>query len=374
MAIFDVPLDELRRRTSIKWTRFEPDVLPMFVAEMDCRVPEPVVQRIEQALRDGDTGYPEQPIYREAFADFAEWRWGWKPNLANAARSGDVMQGMRFAVEAATKPGEKVAFNPPIYPPFRQIIDGTSRTPVEVPLVNNRLDLEGLERAFADGARAYLLCSPHNPNGTVHTREELQRVAELARRYDVTVVVDEIHAPFSGREFTPFLSLDDPGKAILSTSAAKAFNLAGIKAGLLFASDDALPTLRAMPGYVGEAMSHFGALAHATALTHCREWIVELQSELERNRRLFADLVAEHLPMLRYEPAEGTYLAWLDCTPLGIAEPGKFFHEQARVRFNFGADFAPENATWVRANLATSPEIIEECVRRMATAVNQRNS
>nr|WP_108870783.1 aminotransferase class I/II-fold pyridoxal phosphate-dependent enzyme [Tessaracoccus timonensis] len=373
MAIFDVPLDELRGRTSIKWTRFEPDVLPMFVAEMDCRVPEPVVQRIEQALRDGDTGYPEQPIYREAFADFAEWRWGWVPNLANATRSGDVMQGMRYAIEAVTRPGDPVVFNPPIYPPFRQIIDGTARTPVEVPLVDDRLDLDGLERAFADGARAYLLCSPHNPNGTVHTRDELAQVAQLARRHDVTVIVDEIHAPFNGEEFTPFLALDDPGKAIVSTSAAKAFNLAGLKAGLLFASDEVAHALQRMPSYVGEAMSHFGALAHTAALTHCREWIVELQGELAHNRRLFADLVGEHLPMLRYEPAEGTYLAWLDCTPLDIDNPGAFFHEQGRVRFNFGADFAPETSQWVRVNLATSPEIIEEGVRRMSSAVALRN-
>ncbi|WP_297741433.1 MalY/PatB family protein [uncultured Tessaracoccus sp.] len=374
MAIFDVPLDELRRRTSIKWTRFEPDVLPMFVAEMDCRVPEPVAQRIEQALRDGDTGYPEQPIYREAFADFAEWRWGWTPNLANATRSGDVMQGMRYAIEAVTAPGDRVVFNPPIYPPFRQIINGTARTPVEVPLVDDRLDFDGLDHAFADGARAYLLCSPHNPNGTVHTLEELAQVAELARRHDVTVIVDEIHAPFNGAEFTPFLALDDPGKAIVSTSAAKAFNLAGLKAGLLFASDAAADALHRMPSYVGEAMSHFGALAHTAALTHCREWLVELQGELERNRRLFADLLSEHLPMLRYEPAEGTYLAWLDCTPLGIDSPGALFHEQGRVRFNFGADFAPETAQWVRVNLATSREIIEEGIRRMSVAVNVRNS
>lgn len=374
MTIFDVPLAQLRRRTSVKWARFEPDVLPMFVAEMDCRVPEPVIERVERALRDGDTGYPEQPIYREAFADFAQWRWGWTPNIANATRCGDVMQGLRYALEAVTDVNDKVVINPPIYPPFRQIIAGTRRTAVEVPLRDDRLDLAGLERAFADGARAYLLCSPHNPNGTVHTRDELAQVAQLARRYDVTVLVDEIHAPLSGREFTPYLSLDNPGKAILSTSAAKAFNLAGIKASLLFASDDAADALRRLPVYAAEAMSHLGAIAHATALNECRDWIVELQTEIEQHRRLFAELVREQLPMLHYEPAAGTYLAWLDCSPLGVPEPGRLFHEQGRVRCNFGAEFAPEHAQWVRVNLATSPELIAEGVRRMAAAVTALNS
>ena len=365
MTIFDLTIDELRRRTSIKWTRWEPDVIPMFVAEMDTRMPEAVTEALTRAIADGDTGYPEQPIYEEAYADFASWRWGWDADPSTFRTSGDVMQGMRHALEAATDPGDGVVFNPPIYPPFRSIIDATGRRPVEVPLVDDRLDLERLARAFADGARAYLLCSPHNPNGTVFTRAELEQVAELARAHDVTVIVDEVHAPFNGPEFTPYLALENVGKAILSTSAAKAFNLAGLKAGLLAASPDSLPALRSMPDLVGEATSHLGVIAHTAGLDGARDWIVEAQAEIEANKRLFARLVDERLPALRYEPSRGTYLAWLDCTPLGLAHPGRHFHEEARVRFNFGDDFGSQYSQWVRVNLATAPAIIEEAVEKL---------
>lgn len=372
MPIFDCTLDELRRRTSIKWSRFEPDVIPMFVAEMDVRTPAPIAEALQATIGEGDFGYPEQPLYQESFVDFAKWRWGWETSADRFITTGDVMQGLRYALEAATEPGDGVVFNPPIYPPFRQITAATHRTAVEVPLVDDRLDLEGLEQAFADGAKAFMLCSPHNPTGTIHTRDELARVAELAKRHDVTMLVDEIHAPFAGEEFTPFLSVPDVGKAFLSTSAAKAFNLAGMKAGLLTASEASKPTLDALPSYVHEATSHIGVIAHSAGLKHCREWLAELQQEIASNKQYFSELLAERIPELSHEPSEGTYLAWLDCSPLGLEDPCAFFHEQARVRFQSGSDFAPEAQQFVRVNLATSRSIIDEAVARMSSALRAR--
>ena len=372
MTIFDVPLEELRRRTSIKWTRFEPDVIPMFVAEMDVRTPRPIVEALQHAMDEGDFGYPEEPLYQESYVDFAKWRWGWETEANNFITSGDVMQGMRYALEASSERGDKVVFNPPIYPPFRQITDATKRTPVEVPLIDDRLDLEGLERAFADGAKVFLLCSPHNPTGTIHTRDELTTVAELAKQHGVTVISDEIHSPFAGEEFTPFLSLPNLGKAFLSTSAAKAFNLAGLKAGLLAASEESQETLAELPSYVHEATSHLGVIGHSAGLTHCRDWLLELQAEVAANKQFFAELIKERIPELTYEPSQGTYLAWLDCSPLGLENPAEFFHEQARVRFNFGTDFAPESQQFARVNLATSRDIIDEAVKRMRDALIAR--
>lgn len=369
LTIFDCSLDELRRRTSIKWVRWEPDVIPMFVAEMDTRLPAPVAEALHRAVHESDTGYPEHPDYQEAFAGFAQWRWGWDADPSRFVTTGDVMQGMRYALEACTAPGDKVVFNPPIYPPFRATIARTGRVGAEVHMRDGRLDLDGIEQAFADGARAYLLCSPHNPNGTVHTREELGRVAELADRYDVTVISDEIHAPFNGPEFTPYLSLPGVGKAFVSTSAAKGFNLAALKAGLLGASDASLDALRGLPAYVEESTSHFGVIAHAAAFNHAREWIAQAKQEIDANKALFVDLLKENLPALRYAPSQGTYLAWLDCAPLGLDNPGLHFHERARVRFNFGSEFGPEYGQFVRVNLATSPDVIREAAHRLGRSL-----
>lgn len=369
MTIFDVPLQELRRRTSIKWQRFAPDVLPLFVAEMDCLLAPAVSERLEVAIRTGDTGYPELPTYQEAYADFAAWRWGWSFDPAKATLVTDVVTGMRDAIEAVTEPGDAVVINPPIYPPFRGV--NHDRRIVAVPMLADRLDLAGLEEAFrTHSPKAYLLCSPHNPNGTVHTREELEGVARLAAEYGVVVISDEIHAPLVGEEHVPYLCVADQNAVIVS-SASKSFNLAALKAALIIGPDSIRSRLRPM---VSDAASHFGVLAHSAALTHGRDWLLEVTAEIAANKRYFAAELAAHLPQLSHEPSDGTYLAWVDCTPLGLADPGRAFHETGRVRFNFGADFASEADQFVRVNLATSREIIAEAVSRMAATVSALTS
>ena len=187
MAIFDVPLAELRTRGTIKWQRFEADVIPMFVAEMDAHIAPAVRERLERALREGDTGYPQLPTYQEAFADYAAWQWGWRPQAAEMKLATDVVTGMRDALVAVTEPGDGVVINSPIYPPFRGV--SHDRTVVDVPMQGGRLDLAGLAQAFATHRpKAYLLCSPHNPVGTIHTADELAEVARLAAAERIVVV------------------------------------------------------------------------------------------------------------------------------------------------------------------------------------------
>lgn len=365
MAIFDIPLHQLRRRTSIKWQRFAPDVLPLFVAEMDCMLAPAVRDRLTEALRLGDTGYPELPTYQEAFSDYAAWQWGWRPDPGDATLVTDVVTGMRDALTAVSETGDAIVINSPIYPPFRGVCH--DRRIVDVPMKDDRLDLAGLERAFHQHRpAAYLLCSPHNPNGTIHTRDELEAVARLAETYDVTVISDEIHAPLAGGRHVPYLTVAD--EAVIVTSASKSFNLAALKAGLVIGADSIRSRLRPM---VSDGASHFGVLAHAAALTGGRDWLAEVSAEIEGNKVFFADRLAEALPQLDYRPAEGTYLAWVDCTPLGLTEPGRRFHETGRVRFNLGGEFSPETHQFVRVNLATSHAILEEAVRRMAATVAQ---
>lgn len=374
MAIFDVSLDDLRRRTSIKWQRFEPDVLPMFVAEMDVHVAAPVAERLHQAIRDGDTGYPELPLYQEAFAAFAQWMWGWEPDVEDMMLAGDVMSGMRELLLATTELGDAVVVNPAIYPPFRTVCLGSDRPILEVPMGDDdRLDLAGLEAAFSGGRghrpKAYLLCSPHNPHGTIHTREELAAVAMLAQRYGVTVISDEIHAPLAGPTHVPFITLPGAERSFVVTSASKSWNLAGLKAGLIIAGPEAGSTLRTLPSHVTEAVSHLGVLAHAAALNDARDWVVELTSEIAENKAHFAAELARLLPALSYTPSAGTYLAWLDCSALGLTSPAARFHEVGRVRFGPGTDYDPLATQHVRVNLGTSKELITEGVKRMAASL-----
>ncbi|WP_197511483.1 MalY/PatB family protein [Tessaracoccus coleopterorum] len=317
------------------------------------------------ALRQGDTGYPELPAYQEAMSDFAQWQWGWTFDPADATLVTDVVTGMRDALEAVSRPGDGVVINPPIYPPFRGV--SHDRRIIEVPMVDGRLDVEGLEEAFrTQRPAAFLLCSPHNPEGTIHTRAELEAVAQMAAQYNVAVISDEIHAPLAGSAHVPYLAVEGAGNAVIVTSASKSFNLAALKSGLIIGDAGIRANLRPM---VSDGASYFGVLAHSAALTHGRGWLAEASAEIAGNKALFADLLRRHLPEIDHSPSEGTYLAWVDCSPLGLSNPGEHFHRVGRVRFNFGSEFAQETASFVRVNLATSHEIIEEAVRRMADSV-----
>ncbi|MGW2723219.1 MalY/PatB family protein [Streptomyces sp. NPDC001492] len=372
-------LESLRRRTSMKWRTYPADVLPLWVAEMDVPLAEPVVRAVTEALALGDTGYPAGTAYAEALAGFAEKRWGWDGlAVERTAIVPDVMLGVVEMLRLVTGHGDPVVVNSPVYPPFYQFIEHMDRQVREAPLgADLRIDFDALEEAFrqavAGGRRAaYLLCSPHNPTGTVHTAQELAAVAALADRYGVRVVADEIHAPLTlpGADFVPYLSVPGGESGLSLMSASKAWNLAGLKAALAIAGPAAAADLARLPEEVGHGPSHVGVIAHTAALTEGTAWLDALLTGLDDNRRLLTDLLAEHLPAIAHRPGESTYLAWLDCRALGLGEdPAQVFLERGRVALNSGIPFGTGGRGHARLNLATSPELIAEGVRRMAAAL-----
>jgi hypothetical protein len=208
-------LADLRTRTSVKWRRYPEDVLPLWVAEMDVPLAEPIVDAVTAALQRGDTGYSCGTAYAEALAGFAATRWGWHLDVDRARLVPDVMLGSVEVLRLVTAPGEGVVVNPPVYPPFYDFIEHADRRVVEVPLDDgHRLDLDGLAAAFARvDVTGYLLCSPHNPTGTVHAADELRAVADLADRHGVGAAeplhvgvevpagrpVGTVEEPFGGR-------------------------------------------------------------------------------------------------------------------------------------------------------------------------------
>ncbi|MFD5447825.1 MULTISPECIES: MalY/PatB family protein [unclassified Streptomyces] len=375
----ELTLDRLRRRTSMKWRTHPADVLPLWVAEMDVPLAGPVVRAVTDAMELGDTGYPSGTAYAEALAAFAGERWGWDGlAVERTAIVPDVMLGVVEMLKLVTGPGDPVIVNPPVYPPFFQFVTHLDRRVVEAPLgADLRIDQAALEDAFrravAGGGRAaYLLCSPHNPTGTVHTAEELTAVAALAERYGVRVVADEIHAPVvaGGVRFVPYLSVPGAGRGLSLMSASKGWNLPGLKAALALAGPGAAGDLARMPEEVGHGPSHVGVIAHTAALRHGTAWLDAVLAGLDRNRRLLTDLLAAHLPGVVHRPGEATYLAWLDCRALGLGDdPAEVFLRRGRVALSPGPDFGTGGAGHVRLNLAASPEVITEAVRRMASAL-----
>ena len=374
-------LAELRTRTSAKWRRYDEGVLPLWVAEMDARLAPAVGEALEGAIARGDTGYPWGDGYAEAYRGFARERWGWDgPGPGAVTLVPDVMHGVAEALALLGGPGDPVVVTPPVYPPFFAVAQRARRPVVEAPLdPGGRIDpaalASALARAAAASPRAVLLLSnPHNPTGTVHTGAELARVAALARAAGVAVVSDEIHSPLvlSGARFTPYLSLAGTEDALAVVSASKGWNLAGLKAALLLAGPARAPSLAGLPESVAHGAGHVAALAHGAAFARGGPWLDGLLGALEENRRLLEVLLAERLPGVGFRAPEGTYLAWLDCAGLGLADPAGFFLEAARVALSPGPDFGTGGSSALRLNFATSPAILTEAIERMAAALSDR--
>ena len=369
MRVHAEPLDLLRKRTSEKWTTYPPEVLPLFVAEMDYPLAPVVAQAMIDRILASDTGYVGSALpVGEAFAGFALRRWGWDVAPATVYTTTDVSVAIVETLRQAISPGDGVVICSPVYPPFFELPVEAGGVVVDVPLRAGALDVEALEVAFAAGARAFLLCNPHNPLGRVHGHATLARVADLALKYGVTVVSDEIHAPLvhSTATFTPYLSVSDAARAtgICVTSASKAFNLAGVKCAVMVAHGGRpLELLETMSDEVLWRTSILGLHASVAAFTHGDEWLDDTIAAIEHSSDLLATLIAERLPGVSYHLPEASYLAWLEFPTEWGADPAVLALSRG-VALASGVDFGAPG--FARLNFACAPEVLTEAITRLA--------
>lgn len=378
-----LPLETLRRRSSTKWRSYPHDVIPMFVAETDFALAEPITQALRDAVEIGDTGYtPPQPGIAEAFVGFAQRRWGWTVDPSRVRWTGDVMMGVVELLRATVSPGDRVVVNPPVYPPFFDTVAEAGAIVEEVPLVDTgtawELDLDGIERALAGGARAVLLCNPHNPTGTVHSLESLRALATLAHRYGAVVISDEIHGPLAAADvvFTPFLTASPEAAAVgfAVTSASKAYNLAGLKCAVLVtASETNADVVRGLPWEVEWRTGLFGALAAIAAFSpESDAWLDGLLARLDVNRRLLGELLTEHLPLARFRIPDAGFLAWIDVSAYGWGDdPADPIREGSRVALHHGPFFGTQGIGHVRLNFGCGPEVLRDAVSRVGAFARQ---
>ncbi len=380
-ALLGADETELRRdRTSVKWSAYPPDVLPVWVAEMDVAPCPAVVEVVAAAVRRGDTGYGWAPRYGAAVARYAADTWHWEVDQGLTQVVADVMIGAAELLRLLTDEGGPVIVSPPVYDSFFGFVEAIGRRRVDAPLApDGRLDADALTQAFrsatASGERAaYLLCNPQNPTGVVHSPAELATLAALADEHGVRVVADEIHAPLvhpGERPFTPYLTVPGSERAFSVFSPSKGWNLAGLKSALVIAGSAARAELAGLHEVHTHGSSHLGTMAHVAALDDGREWHARLLGELDANRALLGSLLADHLPAVRWRVPEATYLAWLDCRDLGLGDdPAAAFRERGRVALSSGPAYGRDAGRgFARLNFATSPQVLEEAVRRMAAAL-----
>jgi cystathionine beta-lyase len=378
-------LSELQTHRSEKWRAFPKDVLPLPVAEMDFPVADPIRQVLREMIDHSDLGYLGSiPEMGTAFAGFAKRRWGWSVDPLQVRIAADVGVGIVEVLRVITKAGDKILINSPVYPNFWTWCTETHLEQVDVPLTQSEqaingsnwiLDWEGIEKAYASGIKAHLICNPHNPLGRVYTHEELSRLADLAKKHNVYVLSDEIHAPltFAEQKFTPFLSVSENARAvgITITAASKGWNIAGLKCAIIVSENEKVhETLNGIAPATHYRASLLGAFASVAAFEKGEPWLDSAMVEIDKNRNLVAELIAAKTPGVGYRIPHCSYLAWLDLTSFNLGEdPSAVLIEKGKVAFVPGVRFGAQSSQFVRLNFATSPQILEEAFNRLATVL-----
>ncbi|NYE38421.1 cystathionine beta-lyase [Nocardioides cavernae] len=374
--VVDLTEEQARRALPLKWG-VPDDVLPAWVAEMDYAVDPVVMGAVHDALAAGITGYPleRDPALGEAYAGWAGRHFGWAPEPETVREVVDVTAGVRVALDVLSGPGG-VVFPTPGYNAQHGLAGVTGRAEhlLEVPADAERaeIDLDRLDRVFAEGAGTLLLTQPHNPWGRAFTRAELEGIRDVVVRHGARVVSDEIHAPLvlPGAEHVSYLAIEGThDHAVAVVAASKAFNTAGLRcAQLVVPSAADRARLDAQPMSRNDSWSPLGVVAARAAYDLGDPWLASLVERLDQQRALLATLLAEHLPDVRMRPVEATYLAWLDASAYGHDDAAAVALERGRVMVSSGASYAPGATGHVRLNFATSPERLTEVVERLARA------
>ncbi|MEN9687587.1 MAG: hypothetical protein RL381_599 [Actinomycetota bacterium] len=378
-------LKELQTHRSEKWRAFPKEILPLPVAEMDFPVADPIRQTLREMIDHSDLGYlgsiPEMGI---AFAGFAKRRWNWTIDPKQVRIAADVGVGVVEVLRVLTKPGDKILINSPVYPNFFTWCQETHLEHLDVPLTQSDeevngshwvLDWPGIEKAYASGIKAHLISNPHNPLGRVFTHDELSKLADLAKEHGVYLLSDEIHAPltFSEQKFTPFLAVSETARevGITITAASKGWNIAGLKCAIIVTENDRVhEVLNAIAPATHYRASLLGAFATVTAFEKGEPWLDSLMVQLDHNRTLVSQLIAEKTPGVGYRIPHCSYLAWLDLTTFNLGEdPSAVILDKAKVAFVPGIRFGQQSTQFVRLNFATSPEILGEAFNRLSTVL-----
>jgi cystathionine beta-lyase len=377
---FDRRIDR-RPTASNKWRKFDKDVLPLWVADMDFASPEPVVRALRERAEHGVYGYVfEEPEFFEVVADRIQKRYGWSVGPEAVVLLPGVIAGLNMAARVFATPGDGLLEQVPVYPPILRCPSNMGLTRDEAPLARRadgryEVDWEAFERAIHGRTRAFILCNPHNPTGRVYTREELTRMAEICTRRGVAIIADEIHCDllYTGQRHVPIASLgpEVAARTVTLMSPSKTFNLAGLKCAIAVVPDAALREkflatkvdLVANPNVFGFAAAH-------AAYRDGGPWLDALMVYLEANRDYTVKYVRENFPGVVIYPPEGLYLAWLDFRPAGLPgnDPYTFFLEKARVALNDGVTFGPGGQGFARLNFGCPRAMLTEGLDRMRDA------
>lgn len=389
---FDTPIDRTHtwsiKHDFKKENGKADDILPLWVADMDFRSPDSVVEALKKAVVHGIFGYSRaDESYFDAVAAWYQKRHHLTLQPEWMTCTPGIVFALSIAVRAFTQEGDAVLIQPPVYHPFSRAILRNKRTLVENPLVlkdgHYEMDLEELEQKVLDEhVKLMILCNPHNPVGRVWTREELTALADICLRHHVYVISDEIHGDFvwQGHEQTPYASISEEAclHSMMCTAPSKTFNLAGMATSNLFIPDPEMRRkFRSELLDVGqENMNRLGLFACRAAYEGGGEWLDQLIGYLAGNLALVRDFCKNRVPQIQLVEPEGTYLAWLDCRELGMTDDElmAFFSNEAKVWLDPGTHSGEQGSGFMRFNLGSSRSVIAQALDQIEAAWKKRNA
>lgn len=356
-------------------------VIPLWIADMDFKSPQPVIDTLTARAQEGIWGYTSRPAsYFEAICNWQQRRHGWTIDRSLVSWSLGVVPALSMLVKLFTPEGSKVLIQTPVYGEFYDVSEAWNRTVVENRLVEKdgkwTVDWEDFEAKLPQ-VSMFLLCSPHNPLGIVWTREELTRMTDLCRKYGVLMVSDEIHSDlvFHGKTHIPTASLSEQvaGEVISCISGTKTFNLAGLQA-----STTVFPNMRMKELYDKAWVNMdihrnnaFSLTAMEAAFNEGEEWLDQLLEYIDGNFNFIRDYCAAHIPQIKPNLPDATYLVWLDCRELGMSneELRRFMIEKAGLGLNEGWSFGRSLNGFMRLNAACSRKVLEQAMKQLEEAV-----
>jgi cystathionine beta-lyase len=384
---FDLIHDRLQS-DSVKWQQIgrdplPPDVLPMWVADMDFRSPESVMDALKQRVDHGIFGYTAEgsPEVRPAVQRWLRTRYDWTVAAEDLLFLPNLVSALWAAAKAFSDPGDAILTLTPVYPPFLWTGKVAERDLITVDLVSREaegvlryeIDFDALERAVTSRTKLFMLCNPHNPVGRVYTRAELERLAEFCVRHDLMLCSDEIHADLlmEGTHI-PIASLSSEvaARTLTLNAPSKTFNIAGLGFGYAVGVPEVMTRYRNVADWTIPHPSLLSYTAALAAYTDTSGWLDDLLVYLRGNRDALVEAVRRDMPALKLTRPEGTYLTWIDCRALGLeVRAAKFFLDQAKVGFGDGADFGTGNEGFVRVNFGCPRATLMEALARMSAAI-----
>ena len=383
---FDDIIDR-RGSHSVKWDMMEklygvsPETgISMWVADMDFRPPDCAQEALRQMQEVGVYGYfGDDSAYLDAIQWWMKTRHGWEVDRASIFTTHGLVNGTSLCLDTFTKPGDGIVLFTPVYHAFAKVINASDRRVVECELVNNdgryEMDFDAYDAQMDGSETMVILCSPHNPGGRVWTREELQGVADFAKRHDLILVSDEIHhdLTYPGQVHIPMTNVDPDvrDRLVMMTASTKTFNIAGAHIGNVIIPDEALRArfAKRMLG-LGISPNSFGMhMATAVYSPEGAAWVDELRAYLQGNREVF-DAGINAIPGVASMNLESTYLAWVDFSGTGmeIDEFTRRVTQEAGIAVNYGHTFGKGGEYSLRFNLGAPRSVIEDAVGRVQKA------